>query len=155
MNNKSLKKMEICNSMTTWKNTIYWLRSCDMKEDSRTAPQWTLWGDFFFLSMAVVSLRFPVVFFRGTWLMRLRLSRSSMMPQLCLSQQEVTPHTSRCEVLSHSTGPRTFLPWCRNLQYDVRLLLNTRCLSYIICLCVQYQNSVWYIKHHLLCCILS
>lgn len=68
---------------------------------------------------------------RETWPMRLKPSRLSTMPQLCLSQQEATPRTSRCEVQFRSTGPRIFPPWCQNHQYDVRPLLNPRYRSYL------------------------
>lgn len=82
---------------------------------TRTVAKWII----------LVSFCVFVSSHRGMWLMKSRPSRSLMTPQSCPSQQEVTPHTSRCEVPSRSTGPRTFPPWCQNPQYDVRLPVNS------------------------------
>lgn len=142
----------VYNSMTIWQTQfadedilIWWI-----------TPELQLNGpchEIVFSTLFMVFFCFSVVS-RAMWLMRLRQSRSSMMPQLCLSPREVTRHTSRCEVLSLSTGPRTFPPWCQNLQYDVRLILlctsTASLLSRIRIICLRYQQ-----QHHVLHCILS
>lgn len=138
-----IKPIEIWNlNIILWQHDKYSQRSCNMMEKFRTASEWTLWWN----SFPKLVCGFFVFSPRGTWLMRLKPSRSSMTRQLCLSQREATRRTFRCEVQFRSTGPRIFPPWCQNPQYDVRPRLNAKYLSYLLhetlCFVVQWWNSL-------------